>query len=195
MYTFIYMVRHGDSPKEGNERTRGLSEKGHLDAQKVTEILKDEEIDAVVSSPYIRSILTVEQLAQQIGQDVLVFEDLRERKFTSEDKRISDNELDPLLEKSFSGPNFALEGGESNADCQKRAVKVLKELLNNYKSKKVVVGTHGAVMTLMMRYYNSDYDLNFLYSTSKPDIYRMEFNDQELVSVHRLWAANKGVIQ
>lgn len=27
------MVRHGESPKEGNERTRGLTEKGHLDAQ------------------------------------------------------------------------------------------------------------------------------------------------------------------
>ncbi len=195
MNTFIYMVRHGDSPKEGNERTRGLSVKGHLDAQKVTEILKDEEIDAVISSPYIRSIFSVEQLAQQIGQDVLVFEDLRERIFTSEDKRISDNELEPLLEKSFLDPNFSLKGGESNADCQKRSVNVLKELLNNYKTKKVVVGTHGAVMTLMMRYYNTDYDLNFLHSTSKPDIYRMEFSEQELVSVHRLWTTNKGVTQ
>lgn len=195
MNTFIYMVRHGDSPKEGNERTRGLSEKGHLDAQRVTEILIDEEIDAVISSPYIRSILTVELIAQHIGQEVLVFEDLRERIFTSENKRLSDNELDPLLEKSFLEPNFTLKGGESNADCQKRAIKVLIDLLNNYKSKKVVVGTHGAVMTLMMRYYNSDYDLNFLYSTSKPDIYRMEFNDQELVSVHRLWGAKIEVKQ
>jgi 2,3-bisphosphoglycerate-dependent phosphoglycerate mutase len=29
------MERHGESPKEGNERTRGLTEKGHLDAQRV----------------------------------------------------------------------------------------------------------------------------------------------------------------
>ncbi|AAP10126.1 Phosphoglycerate mutase [Bacillus cereus ATCC 14579] len=31
-------------------------------------------------------------------------------------------------------------------------------------------------MTLMMGYYDSKYDLNFLLQTSKPDIYRMEFN-------------------
>lgn len=187
MNTFIYMVRHGDSPKEGYERTRGLTAQGYFDAQRVTAKLQEEEIDVVISSPYTRSILTVEQIAQQIGQRVLVIEDLKEKKFSSVDIRVSDKELVPLLEKSFSEPNFALEGGESNAECQKRAVKVLKELLKNYKGKKVVIGTHGAVMTLMMGYYCSNYDLSFLYSTSKPDIYRMEFKDQALIDVQRLW--------
>lgn len=193
MSTFVYMVRHGESPKEGNERTRGLTEKGQLDAQRLTDILKDEEIDEVVSSPYIRSILTVEKLAKKIGQEVLVFEDLKERIFSSEDNRISDKELVPLLEKSFSESSFSLEGGESNADCQKRAINVLKELLDTFKDKKVVIGTHGAVMTLMMGYFDSNYDLNFLHSTSKPDIYKLEFNEQELVNVQRLWSVNIGV--
>ncbi|KPB06246.1 histidine phosphatase family protein [Bacillus sp. CHD6a] len=190
MSTFIYMVRHGESPKEGNERTRDLTEKGHLDAQKITSILIDEDIDVVFSSPYKRSILTVEKLAKQIGQEVLTFEDLKERIFSSEDNRISDKELIPLLEKSFIDPNFALEEGESNADCQERAIKVLKEILDLFKDKKLVIGTHGAVMTLMMGHFDRIYDLNFLLSTSKPDIYKMEFNEQELVNVQRLWGVN-----
>jgi len=181
------MVRHGESPKEGNDRTRGLTEKGYLDAQRVTDILKDEKIDAVVSSPYIRSILTVEMIAQQIGQEVIVFEDLKERIFSSGNKRLADKELVQILEKSFFDSNFSLEGGESNAECQKRAIKVLKELLDALKNKKLVIGTHGAIMTLMMGYFDSTYDLNFLHSTSKPDIYRMEFNEQELLNVQRLW--------
>jgi 2,3-bisphosphoglycerate-dependent phosphoglycerate mutase len=185
--TVVYMVRHGESPKEGNDRTRGLTEKGYLDAQRVTDILKDEKIDAVVSSPYIRSVLTVEKIAQQIGQEVLIFEDLKERIFSSENKRLADKELVQILEKSFSDSNFSLEGGESNADCQKRAIKVLKELLDTLRNKKVVIGTHGAIMTLMMGYFDSTYDLNFLHSTSKPDIYRMEFNEQELLNVQRIW--------
>jgi 2,3-bisphosphoglycerate-dependent phosphoglycerate mutase len=187
MKTFIFMVRHGDSPKDGDERTRGLTEKGKLDAQRITDVLKGEGIDAVISSPYKRSILTVQQLAKKIGQEVLVFEDLKERIFTAEEKRISDKELFLLLNKSFSEPNFALTGGESNADCQKRAINVLKDLLITYQGRKVVLGTHGAVMALMMGYYDSKYDLNFLLHTSKPDIYRMEFNGQELVEVKRLW--------
>lgn len=181
------MVRHGESPKKGNDRTRGLTEKGRLDAQRITDILKDEGINTVISSPYTRSILTVEPLAKQIGQEVIVFEDLKERIFSVEDERISDNELFPLLKKSFFEPNFALLGGESNTDCQNRAIKVLKELLNTYQGRKVVVGTHGAVMALMIGYYDINYDLNFLLHTSKPDIYRMEFNEQELVDVKRLW--------
>lgn len=186
MSTFVYMVRHGDSPKEGNERTRGLTEKGKLDAHRIAEVLKEEGINTVISSPYTRSILTVEPLAKQIGQEVLIFEDLKERIFSTHDKRISDSELFPLLEKSFSDSTFALNGGESNADCQKRAVKDLTEILNTNRGKKVVIGTHGVVMTLIMGYYDSSYDLNFLHSTSKPDIYRMEFDEQELVNVKRL---------
>ncbi|QFF99174.1 histidine phosphatase family protein [Psychrobacillus glaciei] len=186
MRTFIYMLRHGDSPKKGNERKRGLTEKGKLDAQRISDVLKDEGINTVISSPYTRSILTVEPLAKQIGQEILVFEDLKERIFSAEDERISDNDLYPLLEKSYLEPNFALDGGETNTDCQNRAVKVLEEILNTYIGKKVGIGTHGLVMTLMMGYYDLNYDLTFLHSSSKPDIYRMEFNGQELVEVKRL---------
>ncbi|MED1862362.1 histidine phosphatase family protein [Fictibacillus nanhaiensis] len=187
MSTIVYMVRHGDSPKEGNERTRGLTEKGNEDARRVTELLRDKKIDVVASSPYLRSILTVEKMALQIGKEVEVIEDLRERVFSCSDNRLEDKELGPLLEKSFVDFNFSLEGGESHAACQKRAVQILKELLHTYKDKKIVIGTHGAVMTLMMNYFDPSYGLEFLYSTTKPDIYRLEFNDEELVSVERVW--------
>ncbi|MDA1477912.1 histidine phosphatase family protein [Bacillus changyiensis] len=187
--TFIYMVRHGESPKKGDERTRGLTEKGVLDTERITSILKKEEIDGVVSSPYIRSILTIEKIAEHIGQEVLVFEDLKERVFSANRHRLSDTELNPLLEKSFSEPNFALEGGESNADCQNRAIKVLNKLMTTFKGKRLVLGTHGAVMTLMMGYFDKNYDLNFLHRTSKPDIYKMEFIEKELVNVQRLWGS------
>ncbi len=36
MSTVVYMVRHGDSPKDGNERSRGLTERGYLDAERIT---------------------------------------------------------------------------------------------------------------------------------------------------------------
>lgn len=53
-----------------------------------------------------------------------------------------------------------------------------------------MIGTHGAVMTLMMGYFDNAYDLNFLHSTSKPDIYRIEFKEMELVNVQRIWGVN-----
>lgn len=190
MHTSIYMVRHGESPtKEGdyNERTRGLTEKGKRDALQVTDILRKEDIEVFVSSPYLRAILTIEDLARASGQEVLLYEDLKERIFLNEDKRLPDEELIPLLELSFVDPDFALPGGESNADCQGRAIAVVKELLNHYNGRKIALGTHGAVMTLIMNHYDKIYDLDFLLNMSKPDVYRLDFDGEELVNVIRLW--------
>lgn len=181
------MVRHGDSPKVGSERTRGLTIKGKIHAQRIANLLIEEGINAVISSPYKRSILTVQELADKLGKKVLIFEDLKEKIFSLEDKRLSDKELIHLLNRSFSESTHSLPGGESNEDCQARAVKTLKVILNTYQGQKVVVGTHGAVMTLMMGYYDSKYDLDFLFQTTKPDVYRMEFNGEELVGVNRMW--------
>jgi 2,3-bisphosphoglycerate-dependent phosphoglycerate mutase len=188
MKTYIYMVRHGDSPKVGVERSRGLTLQGVEAAKRVTDLLKEEGIDVVISSPYLRSILTVQELADDLGQEVLLCEELKERVFSSEGTKISDSELIPLLENSFSNANFSLSGAESNVACQERAVSALFKILETYRGHKVAIGTHGAVMTLMMGYFDSKYDLSFLLSTSKPDIYRLEFNGFALVEVTRLWS-------
>ncbi|PEZ00461.1 histidine phosphatase family protein [Bacillus sp. AFS018417] len=188
MYTYIYMVRHGESPKiEEDERTRGLTEKGRLDTYRVTELLKDEGVDTFISSPYSRAVLTIENLAHFYGKEILIYENLRECMFSSEDKIISDKELYPLVKKMFSNPDFSLLGGESNADCQSRSVAVLKDILKNFKGHKIVIGTHGLVMTLMMGYFDSQYGFEFLMQTSKPDVYKMEFNDEQLIDIKRLW--------
>lgn len=187
MNTFIYMVRHGDSPKDGDEISRGLTDKGELDARLVTSILREEEIDVVISSPYNRAILTVQKLAEGIGKEVLIFENLKERTFSAGKMRVSDEDLYSILEESFADPHFRLPGAESNQTCQKRAVKVLIDLLDVYKGRKLVIGTHGLVMTLMMNYFDMQYNLDFLMNISKPDIYRMEFHNQDLVEVKRLW--------
>ncbi|MBK5435197.1 MULTISPECIES: histidine phosphatase family protein [Bacillus] len=188
MNTYIYMVRHGESPKlEGNERTRGLTEKGILDAHRVTEILETEGIDTFISSPYKRAMLTIEKSANYHEKEIVVYENLKECRFLSEDKIISDKEVYPLVKKMFSNPDFTLTGGESYVDCQRRVVKILKEILMDFQGHKIVVGTHGLVMTLMMNYFDNQYGLEFLMNTSKPDVYKLEFKDEQLINVERLW--------
>lgn len=60
MQTTLYFVRHGESVfVEGQERNRGLSAKGKLDALTVKEILKVENIDHFISSPYARAVETI----------------------------------------------------------------------------------------------------------------------------------------
>ena len=67
MKTTLFMIRHAQSPFIfGQERTRKLSEQGELDANKITEQLKQEKIDVMVSSPYTRAIQTIEGIAMNI---------------------------------------------------------------------------------------------------------------------------------
>ncbi|HDR4735467.1 TPA: histidine phosphatase family protein [Bacillus cereus] len=190
MNTYIYMVRHGESPKlDGGERTRGLTEKGSLDVHKVTDILKTEGIDTFISSPYKRAVLTIEKTANLYEREILIYENLKECIFSSGDQVISDKEVYPLVQKMFSNPGYALAEGESYADCRRRVVKVLKEILMDFQGQKIVIGTHGLVMTLMMNYFDKQYGFEFLMNTSKPDIYKMEFKEKQLMNVERLWKA------
>ncbi|MCM3700539.1 histidine phosphatase family protein [Paenibacillus macerans] len=188
MKTYIYMVRHGESPKtENNERTRGLTDKGWSDAKRITEILKNEGIDVFVSSPYRRAVLTIEELAKCYDKEILLFEELRELEFSNENRIMTDQELYPEVNKMIGDPDYSLPGGESSAMCMNRAIGILKKIIEENQGKKIVIGTHGLVMTLMMRYFNSKYDFDFLLSTTKPDIYRMEFAEGSLMEVKRIW--------
>ncbi|HDR4602672.1 histidine phosphatase family protein [Bacillus anthracis] len=190
MNTYIYMVRHRESPKlDGGERTRGLTEKGSLDVHRVTDILKTEGIDTFISSPYKRAVLTIEKTANLYEREILIYENLKECMFSSGDQVISDKEVYPLVQKMFSNPGYALAEGESYADCQRRVVKVLKEILMDFQGQKIVIGTHGLVMTLMMNYFDKQYGFEFLMNTSKPYIYKMEFKEKQLMNVERLWKA------
>ncbi|MEK4525295.1 histidine phosphatase family protein [Paenibacillus sp. FSL H8-0104] len=187
MKTIVYMVRHAESPyTEGTERTRGLTLQGKMNAERITEILTNEGIHAIVSSPYARAILTLEGVAAALELDIQIMEDLRERHFS--DDMIADEEFEPASKKMFDDPDYALPGGESNTVCQSRAVGVLKQILEEYKGEKVAIGTHGHVMTLMMNYFDSSYGLDFMNQTKKPDIYRLQFDEMELENVTRLWS-------
>lgn len=184
MKTTIYMVRHAESPyNEGNERSRGLTAKGKVDAEKVTKLLIGEGIDIIISSPYSRAILSVEGLAQHLNLEIETIEDLRERHFSSEHTI----DLMSNIRDNFYNPEYALPGGESNADCQDRSIAVLKTILKEHRGKKIAIGTHGLVMTLMMNHFDPNYGLDFLGELMKPDIYKMQFEELELKEVIRIW--------
>lgn len=62
---------------------------------------------------------------------------LRSVCFPVEHQVISDKEVYPLVKKMFSNPDFARTEGESYADCQRRVVKVLKEILMDFQGQKL----------------------------------------------------------
>ena len=181
------MVRHAESPFVfGEERTRGLSAEGELEAKKVAKIMLTEKVDIIVSSPFVRSIQTIEGIAKNRNIEIKLSEELRERMIKGNYK-LPWEEIVPAIEKSFIDKDYCLLGGETTRQAQERAIPIIKQVLTEHKGKNIVVGTHGNIMTIILNYFNEQYGYKFWKSTSKPDIYKLVFSDITLKEVKRIW--------
>jgi len=77
-----YVVRHakaGDREEwEGDDRLRPLTKSGRQQAEALAELLKNEPIDRILSSPYVRCLQTVEPLAARRKLPIEPRKDLEE---------------------------------------------------------------------------------------------------------------------
>lgn len=189
MLTYIYMIRHADSPYiHGQEETRGLSEKGWQDAQRVAEILQAEQIDVFISSAYARAIQTMEAAAKQTNQEIKLEPGFREREIGP--WGVAFEHFVQAVEYVFANREFAFSGGESNAVAGERGIAALQEVLDHHRGKKVAIGIHGNIMTIIMNHYDPSYDFSFWKKSSMPDIYKLSFKEDQLIQVERLWNDN-----
>lgn len=181
--TNLFFVRHAHSTYTQDELKRPLSKRGFDDAIHVTEFLKEEEIDVVVSSPYKRAVQTVNGIAEYINTEIEIIDGFKERTLST----VPVSDFTFAITKVWEDYNFSWEGGESNIVAQKRGVKTTFDVLNKYKGKNVVVGTHGNIMVLIMNFFDKQYDFMFWKNLDMPDIFKLTFDGSELKSVKRLW--------
>lgn len=182
MQTNFYFVRHAHSTYTPEE-TRPLSEKGKADAQKVTNILAKEMIDVVISSPYKRAIQTIEGVATTNRQNIMVMDEFKERKLS--EGPVAD--FASAIRTVWEDESFSWDGGESNLKAQKRGVEATRRVLESYKGKNIVVGTHGNLMVLIMNHFDRKYDFSFWSELHMPDIYKLTFENDKLKEVNRVW--------
>ncbi|GAA0339484.1 histidine phosphatase family protein [Bacillus carboniphilus] len=189
METIIYFVRHAHSEFDiQNEERRELSEKGWRDTKQVTEVLKNEAIDVVYSSPYVRAIQTVQDIADHVQTTVQIDTRLREGWLADADVVFEDPHQ--AMSYAFENPHFRYKGGESVADLQKRGVAALEDILLQNKRKRVAIGTHGYIFTSILKYYIPTIHHEFWSKTSKPDIYKVTFEENTYKNMERLWSVN-----
>ena len=185
--TTLYMIRHAESPFIfGEERTRKLSANGEIEAEKVAKLMLGEKIDVIISSPFARSIQTIEAIATTRNLEIKLFEELRERMIKG-NYQLPWKEVEPAIKMSFEDKDYCLPGGETTRQAQERAIPIIKQVLKEYEGNSIVIGTHGNIMTIIMNYFNENYGYDFWASTSKPDIYKLLFTDGELIDVIRMW--------
>jgi 2,3-bisphosphoglycerate-dependent phosphoglycerate mutase len=171
----ILLVRHADpvkpSPLHLNEYTRPLTPEGARDAVRLAENLKDFEIDAAYSSPYLRAIQTLEPLAQTRDLQIQTIEDLREHTLSPEP---IPNWKD-VLGQAWDDFDFALPGGETMRNTQTRGMSALETIRAKHPRGTVIVGGHGTLFSLVLHALEPRIDCAFHLDMPMPAVYRLEF--------------------
>ena len=186
MLTNLYFVRHAHSVFTPDELERPLSGEGANAAKKVTELLKNENIDQVISSPYKRAIQTVKGIADLIGQEVVIENDFRERKLSGK----TEQDFQSAINKVWEDESFAFGGGESNNVARERGVKATIQVLESYEGKNIVIGTHGNIMVLIMSFFDDKLGFSFWSELDMPDIYKLSFEGKNVTIYEKIMGKN-----
>ena len=142
--TILYLVRHGETFDNVNRIMQGqtqgeLNENGVCQAEELAERLKDELIDAFVSSDLQRSIQTCERIARPHGLAVTTTPLLRERDWGS-----FTGQYIPNL-ANLNDPTLWPDDIESLDALKVRAKEFLAWLKEEYPEKKVLAVGHGII--------------------------------------------------
>ena len=152
--TRVCFVRHAQPNYDNhNDALRELSPKGMQDRSLVTRFLKDRRIDVAVSSPYKRAIDTIREFTDSAGLEIELVDGFRERKVDS--GWIAD--FTSFARRQWEDFSFKLSDGECLGEVQQRNVAALKELLERYSGKNIVVGSHGTALSTVLNHYDHSY--------------------------------------
>ncbi len=157
--TKIFVVRHCEA--KGNEKRLfqgkincDITELGGKQLEFLQERFKDEEIDAIYTSPLIRAQKTAFAVLGNREIDVEIRDDLRELcGGVLEGKPFLESfRADPALADIWDNhpQDFYPEGGESMKNAYNRICLAVKEIAEKNDGKTVVITCHGGVIRCLM---------------------------------------------
>ena len=152
--TTIYFVRHAE-PNYNNhdDMSRDLTDKGTADSKLVTRFLADKNVDIVFSSPYKRAIDTVRDFSEINGLEIHVENDFRERKIDS----CWIDDFTAFCKAQWKDFDYKLSDGETLREVQTRNILALNRVLQEYKNKTIVIGTHGTALSTIINFYDKQF--------------------------------------
>ncbi len=182
--TKLLFIRHAESDSSIKDAfSRPLTSDGVEKAKNLVTLLKEKEIDAFYSSPYIRSVHTIQYLADSRKLKITKDENLRERNVG-----IWVEDFWPYAEKQWTNFDFKESGGESLNEVQERNIHAVNNILKNHQNQTVVVGTHGTALCTILNYYDKELGFEFFKSMAHkmPFLVELTFDDAEYKSMEIL---------
>jgi broad specificity phosphatase PhoE len=153
--TELILVRHGQTESNIKKYLQGQSdgpliEIGKKQARAIAEVLKEKEIDMVISSPLIRARDTAKEIAKVHGLPVVENPILREWHCGKLDGLPAEALFEALEKAGLPIAEFRPEGGETLIEVQARAKQFLDEVEEKYDGLRVVVCSHGDFLRMLI---------------------------------------------
>ncbi len=175
----IYVIRHCEA--QGQSSNAPLTERGQEQAKRLADFFYTYNIDRIISSPYLRAIQSIELLSKRTNKKIELDDRLSER-------TLSTDNLPDWYEKlkiTFTDLDLKYEGGESSQEAMTRIKNVVKEVVVRGTEQTVIV-SHGNLISLLVKSYQSDVDFQFWQRLSNPDVYQISYIQNEAV-IERIW--------
>lgn len=146
--TTVWMIRHAQADAAVSDpRLRPLTGQGSRDAKRITELLRNQGVSRVFSSPYRRAMDTVSDFAREAGLPVMT-----DRGFCEfhAGKPMPEAEFLRYVQDCFRDPTYMKGGGESLEGLQNRVWRSLRQILNACPGQSAAVGTHGVALSALV---------------------------------------------
>lgn len=146
--TEICLVRHGETDWNAIGRLQGstdipLNNNGKYQARECGEFLAKDKWDLIVTSPLMRARQTAEIISNIVRIPMVEMSEFVERHF-------GDAEGMTVQERSTTFPDKKYINVEEWEDLISRVTIGLEKITQNYKSKRVIVVVHGAVINAIL---------------------------------------------
>ena len=175
----LYLVRHCETTGQGADAP--LTAKGIDDAEALAEFLSAAQIGQIVSSPFIRALKSIYPLSISLNIEIKSDERLIEAALS---KNGCSDWIDKLKE-TFLDFELCFEEGESSRTATARAVAAVNDALLSDKDSIVMV-THGRLLTLILKHFDSKYGFQEWQNLTTPDVFRIVIKQNES-QVERIW--------
>jgi alpha-ribazole phosphatase len=148
--TTVYLARHGESDWNAANRFQGhsdrpLTEEGRRQAEALAELVAQENVDAIYSSPLIRALDTAKIVAARSGLEVTELEDLREVD-TGNWSGLSRAEVQERFPEGFErwiAGGSGWEDGETYEEMSERVLRAIRTIAVAHPKGRVLVVSHG----------------------------------------------------
>ena len=205
MNTIIYLVKHADELKEnGIQNTNDtaqlinekyiLSVKGEEQSKRLSENPELQNINALWSSSYARAKATAKYIAYRNNIDINIDSRLNERKLgILEDlSKWMKNKPFGVVQAYLQDKKWKAREGESCEESTERVTIFLQKILKENMGKKIVLVSHGALISFLLTNWcelNEEIKLVFnnkIIEIKEPSITKLTFDKQTLINIESI---------